>query len=176
MQNINRHQSPTARTMKTMNGGLCSSRGGVPDKGGDFVTAGAGSSRTAFQQSYPAVPGSVGEVRAALKQFAREVGLPAGVIDDVELAASEAATNVVIHAYGDREVPGAIDVSATVAGDELWVIITDVGLGLRPRPDSPGLGLGLAIIAQLADGVDLVRPAVGGLELRMRFAMAREAA
>jgi serine/threonine-protein kinase RsbW len=159
-----------------MNGGLCSSRGGVPDKGGDSVTAGVGSSRTAFQQSYPAVPASVAQVRAALKQFAAAVGLPAAVIDDVELAASEAATNVVIHAYGDREVPGTIDVSATVAGDELWVIITDIGLGLRPRPDSPGLGLGLAIIAQLADGVDLVRPAEGGLELRMRFAMAEKAA
>ena len=79
-------------------------------------------------------------------------------------------------AYGDSEVPGTLDVSATVAGDELWVIITDIGLGLRPRPDSPGLGLGLAIIAQLADGVDLVRPAEGGLELRMRFGMAEKAA
>src|ERR1700744_6036353 len=159
-----------------MNGGLCSSRGGVPDKGGDSVTAGADSSRTAFQQTYPAVPAAVGQIRAALKQYASTVGLTGAVIEDVELAASEAATNVVIHAYGDRDVPGTIDVSATVAGDELWVIITDVGLGLRPRPDSPGLGLGLAIIAQLADGVDLVRPAEGGLELRMRFAMAEKAA
>ncbi len=98
------------------------------------------------------------------------------MIPDVELAASEAATNVVIHAYSDQEVPGTIDVSAAVAGDELWVIITDIGIGLRPRPDSPGLGLGLAIIAQLADGVDVVRPAEGGLELRMRFAMVEEAA
>lgn len=158
-----------------MNGWLGSSRGGVPDKGGEYVTVGAGSSRTAFHQSYPAVPESVAEIRAALKEFAARVGLPSAVVDDVELAASEAATNVVLHAYGDIEVPGSIDVSATVAGDELWVIITDVGLGLRPRPDSPGLGLGLAIIAQLADSIDLVRPAEGGLELRMRFAMEQAA-
>jgi len=162
--------------MFDMNGGLCSSRGGVPDKGGEFVTTNAGSSRVAFQQSYPAVPAAVADVRAALKQFASGVGLAPAVIDDVELAASEAATNVVLHAYADREAPGTIDVSATVAGNELWVIITDIGLGLRPRPDSPGLGLGLAIIAQLADGVDLVKPAAGGLEHRMRFAMAAEAA
>jgi hypothetical protein len=32
----------------------------------------------------------------------------------------------------------------------------------------------LAIIAQLADGVDLVRPAAGGLELRMRFGLPGE--
>src|ERR1700749_1142139 len=114
--------------MRHMNGGLCSSRGGVPDKGGDFVTAGVGSTGAAFHRSYPAVPEAVAEVRAALRQFAKLIGLPAAVAADVELAASEAATNVVIHAYEDSERPGTIDVSANVAGDELWVIITDIGL------------------------------------------------
>ena len=64
-----------------MNGGLYSSRGGVPDKGGDFVTAGVGSSRTAFHKSYPAVPASVSLVRAALKQYALGVGLATGTLD-----------------------------------------------------------------------------------------------
>jgi anti-sigma regulatory factor (Ser/Thr protein kinase) len=100
--------------------------------------------------------------------------LPAETRDAVTLAVSEAATNVVVHAYVGRDLPGTIEVDATVAEDELWVIVTDTGLGLRPRLDSPGLGLGLAIIAQLADGVDLVRPAAGGLELRMRFALPGE--
>lgn len=76
-----------------------------------------------------------------------------------------------MHAYREVEHPGEIEVAAALAADELWVIITDAGSGLRPRPDSPGLGLGLAIIAQVADGVDLVKPAAGGLELRMRFAL-----
>ena len=92
------------------------------------------------------------------------------------LAVSEAATNVVVHAYTGQELPGLIEVNATVAAGELWVIVTDTGLGLRPRLDSPGLGLGLAIIAQLADGVDLVRPGDGGVELRMRFALPADAA
>ena len=107
-------------------------------------------------------------------QFAHGLGLSAETRDAVTLAASEAATNVVVHAYAEQDLPGTIEVSATVAMDELWVIITDTGLGLRPRLDSPGLGLGLAIIAQLADGVDLVRPSSGGLELRMRFALSGE--
>ncbi len=52
------------------------------------------------------------------------------------------------------------------------MIVADSGSGLRPRRNSPGLGLGLAIIARVADGVDLVTSASGGLEVRMRFATA----
>jgi serine/threonine-protein kinase RsbW len=146
----------------------------MPDKGNACVTPDAGSSGKAFHQSYPAVATSVSAVRAGLRQFARSLDLPAAMIDAIELAVSEAATNVVVHAYRETNVPGTIDVTATVAVDELWVIITDTGLGLRPRADSPGLGLGLAIVAQLADGFDLARPSTGGLELRMRFALPRQ--
>jgi serine/threonine-protein kinase RsbW len=124
-----------------------------------------------FQDRYPAVPESVAAVRSALEGFARRYRLPPETIDAVTLAASEAATNVVVHAYRDANAPGEIEVAAALAADELWVIVTDAGSGLRPRTDSPGLGLGLAIIAQVADGVDLVKPAAGGLELRMRFAV-----
>lgn len=158
--------------MDTMNGSVCSRAGGVPDEGTDFVAPGTGSDDTAFHQSYPAAARSVGAIRAGVRRFALSVGPSPAVVDAVELAVSEAATNVVVHAYRDGNVTGTIDVSAMVAADELWVIITDAGLGLRPRADSPGLGLGLAIIAQLADGLDLVRPSEGGLELRMRFALA----
>lgn len=122
-----------------------------------------------FQDRYPAVPDSVSSIRKSLQSFARRCRLPRETIEAVALAASEAATNVVVHAYRDLEEPGEIEVAAALASEELWVIITDAGAGLRPRTDSPGLGLGLAIIAQMADGVDLVKPASGGLELRMRF-------
>ncbi|HEY7967873.1 MAG TPA: ATP-binding protein [Solirubrobacteraceae bacterium] len=128
-----------------------------------------------FQDSYPAVPESVAAVRGALHRFAQRSGVPRRTADAVALAASEAATNVVVHAYREADAPGKIEIAAAVAADELWVIVTDAGAGLRPRPDSPGLGLGLAIIAQIADGVDLVKPAAGGLELRMRFALGEAA-
>ena len=125
-----------------------------------------------FQQTYIALPESVGAVRSALVAFVRACGLGQRTVDAVALAASEAATNVVMHAYGGGGAPGNIEVTAAVAGDELWVIVTDAGSGLQPHRDSPGLGLGLAIIARVADGVDLVKPASGGLEVRMRFAVA----
>jgi hypothetical protein len=50
------------------------------------------------------------------------------------------------------------------------VIVADDGSGLRPRRDSKSLGL--ALIARVSDGVDLVHRAAGGLELRMRFVLA----
>ena len=53
VHSIHHGVSPAGVPCNTMNGGLCSSRGGVPDKGGDFVTAGARSSRSAFHQSFP---------------------------------------------------------------------------------------------------------------------------
>jgi anti-sigma regulatory factor (Ser/Thr protein kinase) len=134
--------------------------------------AGRASGPSQFRRTYPAQPESVGAVRSALVAFVRAGGLGERIADAVALAASEAATNVVMHAYGDGHPRGEIEVTAAVAGDELWVIVTDAGSGLQPHRDSPGLGLGLAIIARVADAVDLVKPAAGGLEVRMRFAVA----
>ena len=133
-------------------------------------------SAPSFHEHYPAVPESAGAVRAALARFAREHGIVESTIDSIALAASEAVTNVVVHAYVDAGEPGRLDVTAVLAADEIWVMVTDAGSGLRPRRDSPGLGLGLAIIARVADGVDLVEPTDGGLEVRMRFALAEERA
>jgi serine/threonine-protein kinase RsbW len=129
----------------------------------------AGPAGMNFHETYAAAPESIPVVRAALRRFVRDCGVSVLTSDAVALASSEAATNVVMHAY--REVPdsGQLEVTAALASGELWVIVTDAGSGLRPRRDSPGLGLGLAIIAQVADSVDLVKPAGGGLELRMRF-------
>jgi serine/threonine-protein kinase RsbW len=119
--------------------------------------------------NYAARPESVAAARAAVVDFAARSGASAATLEAVALAVSEAATNVVVHAYRDTDEPGAIEVAAATAGGELWVIVADGGSGLRPRRDSKGLGLGLGLIAQVSDGVDLVHRAAGGLELRMRF-------
>jgi anti-sigma regulatory factor (Ser/Thr protein kinase) len=131
----------------------------------------AGRDPATLERSFPARPESVGAIRGALTTFVTAAGVPRSTVDAVTLAAYEAATNVVLHAYAETGRKGTIDVTAALAADELWVIVTDSGSGLQPHRDSPGLGLGLAIIARVADGVDLVKPASGGLEVRMRFAV-----
>ena len=40
---------------------------------------------------------------------------------------------------------------------------------MSPRPDSPGLGVGLPLIASLTEALELVNRADGGTEVRMSF-------
>lgn len=118
--------------------------------------------------SYPAIPDSVGTARNVLTDFAREAGAGEEQLQAIRLAASEAITNAVIHAYALAE-HGHVHVSASYIEGELWVLIADSGHGMRPRENSPGLGLGLALIAQLADDFQILSRGSGGTELRMRF-------
>ena len=53
---------------------------------------------------------------------------------------------------------------------ELRVSVADEGSGFQPLRDSPGLGLGLAIIAQLTDSLELLQGDGGGIRVVMRFA------
>jgi anti-sigma regulatory factor (Ser/Thr protein kinase) len=126
-----------------------------------------------FAHRYPAVPASAAAARAALREFAARIGLSQAVSDAIALAVSEAVTNAIVHAYRDAAQPGIVEVAGVVHADELWVTVADFGSGLRPRLDSPGLGLGLAIIASAAEGLDLVQSAGGGVTLRMRFALGK---
>ena len=126
--------------------------------------------------SLPAGAASVARARAAVAELAREVGASEEAVAAVKLAVSEACTNVVVHAYRGRP-PGAIHLRAKVQGDELQVEVLDDGPGIVPRPDSPGLGLGLALIATLADSVELEHPSGGApTTVRMTFTLTRQAA
>jgi anti-sigma regulatory factor (Ser/Thr protein kinase) len=99
--------------------------------------------------------------------FALAAGASGQQLDAIRLAASEAITNVVLHAYPGPG--GMVHVSTSYLPDELWVLIADDGQGMRPGSYGRGLGLGLAVIAQLADEFQIVRRASGGTQLEMRF-------
>jgi serine/threonine-protein kinase RsbW len=120
-----------------------------------------------LNETYEASPGSVAEGRAQLADFAEKVGATPTQVDAVRLAASEAMTNSVLHAYHGG--PGLIYVNAAVASGELWILISDDGCGLQPRADRPGLGLGLGLISQVSDDFAVVSRATGGTEVRIRF-------
>jgi anti-sigma regulatory factor (Ser/Thr protein kinase) len=118
-----------------------------------------------------AEPGSVGPARRAVADFAIGAGALDSLAADVALAVSEAVTNVVVHAYRNRELPGRVRVVARRVRQELLVTVGDDGDGLHPRTDSPGLGLGLGlgIIARIAHTVDFGQRPGGGTELAMCF-------
>lgn len=130
--------------------------------------------RVFVQESFAAVASSVTVARRAITVAASRAGACEEQLEAIRLASSEALSNVVQHAYRGRV--GAIHVTATVAGGELWVLIGDDGCGLGAGRDSDGLGLGLALIAQLTDDFTVAERSSGGIELRMRFVLRSEGA
>jgi serine/threonine-protein kinase RsbW len=120
--------------------------------------------------TYEAKPSSVAAARAALAEFAVNAGAADAQVDNVRLAASEAVTNAVLHAY--RGTPGQIHVTAALAGRELWILVADEGGGMQPRADRPGLGLGLGLISQVCDDMAIVPRSSGGTEVRILFKLA----
>ncbi|MGD0197120.1 MAG: ATP-binding protein [Solirubrobacteraceae bacterium] len=123
--------------------------------------------------SYVARHAAPGKARAAITAYAREHGAGPDLLSAIALAVSEAVTNAVVHAYRDGAVPGRVELTASAARGELTVTVSDNGSGLRATRNNPGLGLGLALIAQSADGFDLERGSAGGLVVRMRFRLDR---
>ena len=105
-------------------------------------------------------------MRREIAAFAHRCGMDADSIEAVRLAVSEAATNAVVHAY--RESQGDLRVRATAADDELVVVVCDTGIGLGPRADSPGLGLGMPLIASVTSRFRVVSDD-SGTEVHMTF-------
>jgi anti-sigma regulatory factor (Ser/Thr protein kinase) len=113
----------------------------------------------------------VGDVRRRVVEHLVRAGLPGVVIEDVQLAASEALANAVHHAYRLEREPGPVTVELWITGSRVvHLVVSDEGLGMVPRTDSPGAGLGLSIIASLATSVDIRHGDAGrGTRLHLSF-------
>jgi serine/threonine-protein kinase RsbW len=122
----------------------------------------------------PARAENVAVVRHALGALGEVLGVDPQKLSDIRLAVTEACTNVVVHAYPDGE-EGPLEVLAMLQAQELTVIVRDEGRGITPRQDSPGLGLGLPLIASLAEKVQLGHDARKRTEVRMTFSLAAPA-
>jgi anti-sigma regulatory factor (Ser/Thr protein kinase) len=92
----------------------------------------------------------------------------------IGLAVTEAATNVTLHAYRDDQ-PGEVRVVVCAEPERFVVVVRDWGTGLRPRADSPGLGLGLPVIASLATEFRVEAAEGQGTLLRMHFTRSESA-
>ena len=97
------------------------------------------------------------------------------MLDAVRLAVSEAVSNVIVHGYRDSG-NGAFTVAIEWEDGELRVSVRDDGCGMQPRADSPGSGLGLPLIANLAETFTVIAPPGGGTEVNMTFALSELAA
>src|SRR4051794_30101948 len=123
---------------------------------------------TRFEATYEAAPETVGAVRNQIAALARACGLDEQRVGDVRLAVSEAATNALIHGSAAHEDAPKIHVEAERIGAELVIDIIDDGDGMRPRADSPGLGLGLSLMATVSDRLEIL-PGEPGTKVRLAF-------
>jgi len=109
-------------------------------------------------------------VRQALTGVAECAGLDGIETNDLVTAATEAANNVVLHAYPAGEGPLEVDVFGHPLGIE--VVVRDHGVGMQVEGlpvESVAAGIGLTVIQALAAEIELLEVEGGGVELRMLF-------
>jgi serine/threonine-protein kinase RsbW len=117
-----------------------------------------------------AEPEAVPLARSGLTAVAQRAGVPADVCAAMAMAVTEACANVVLHAYVDADAPGDLVVRAGKTDAAVVVEVSDDGRGLVARIGNPRLGLGLPLIAQVSDALELrTGRKHPGLVLRMRF-------
>ncbi len=132
----------------------------------------SGAPDTVIAEEYAAVASSVRQAREDVVAFAKRHGAHGEHVDDIRVAISEAATNVVVHAY-DRHCVGAFRILAVIGGGELVVIVDDDGCGLSSPTENPGLGMGLSLMQAAAEQALFLPRESGGSTVQLRFALSR---
>jgi serine/threonine-protein kinase RsbW len=127
-----------------------------------------------FEKQARAHPDQITILRTAVARYAEGLGADSEACGAVRLAVSEALTNVVKHAYLGND-PGYMTVRAWRDEDGTLVVsVLDDGQGLAARVDRRGLGLGLGLMAQMADDFRIAtRDGASGTAVTLRFALAR---
>jgi serine/threonine-protein kinase RsbW len=112
-------------------------------------------------------------VRGVLGALSELLAVDAELLDDMKTAISEAANNVVMHAYAGEA--GPLEVTLTVSDDGLGAVIRDEGAGIPDAVDAEdGVhGVGMPLIKALTDEVEFLDRQGGGTEVRMRFPLTR---
>jgi len=127
---------------------------------------------TDVKLTLPARPENVSVIRHVLGAFAEALRLPDELVEDLRLAVTEACTNVVRHAY-PPEHTGPVEISILPLEEQVTVIVSDHGRGIGTSSDTTGPGLGLPLIAAIADEVELQPVPGGGSRVAMTFSRQR---
>lgn len=103
-----------------------------------------------------------GFARVSIAAFASQLDPTIEEISDIKTAVSEAVTNSIIHGYENKE--GIVKIEATIAGNELTVIVSDEGKGIEDielamqplytsRPDLERSGMGFTVMETFMDSL-----------------------
>ena len=108
---------------------------------------------------------SLGKISDFVVTAARAAGLDDHGVWEVQLAADEAATNIILHAYGDHNLHGPVTIETSLKGNEFVVCLRDEGAPFDPSTvPAPDLtspveeratgGLGIYLMRTLMDRVE----------------------
>jgi anti-sigma regulatory factor (Ser/Thr protein kinase) len=97
---------------------------------------------------FPSTAMSVRTMRRELRPFLASSGLPEQDVDDLVLAACEAAANGVEHARHPAEP--FFDVQAEIEGSSVCIVVRDYGRWTPPNADPGNRGRGLHMMTMLA--------------------------
>jgi serine/threonine-protein kinase RsbW len=122
----------------------------------------------------PAKPEYITLCRLALTGLAQLRDVGEDTMADLKLALTEAVSNSVRHAYGDKGT-GHVDITYELQPDRLGILVVDDGDGFDPEEASTvggeelsEGGLGIAIIRTIADEFEL-DSTLGARGSRLRF-------
>ena len=118
-----------------------------------------------------ATSGDVPFARTAITRLCEHLDLDDERTERVRLAVTEACTNCVLHAYGAGADAATYALTAHVDQQVLTVVVCDRGMGVSNAIPSEHDGLGLALIQQLSDSVEVSRRLGGGTRVVMHFAL-----
>lgn len=129
-----------------------------------------------FVLELPSRPENVAFARQCVAMFAAQLDFTIDEIDEIKVAVSEVASNVVIHAYGGQV--GLMRIEARLADGELEVSVTDFGSGIADvawatqathttRPDER-MGLGLVFVKEYMDELHIDSQVGRGTTVRMK--------
>ena len=131
------------------------------------------------EMTFTPLPAHVRTARLVATAVARRSGVPEALLDEVRLAVGEACSRAVeVHQEHCPAEP--VRVALTGAGERFEVVVTNTAVGdggkawpLQPATDGPEPAalpaeLGLAVIAGLADDVQVSRNG-DGLSIRMSW-------
>ncbi|MDX6630797.1 MAG: serine/threonine-protein kinase RsbW [Gaiellales bacterium] len=121
-----------------------------------------------------ATPEEVPFARAAITRLCEHLEIGDELAERIRLAVTEACTNCVLHAYDQGTDEATYVLDARLNRGVMRVVVCDRGVGVgvdNGGPSGHSLGLGLALIEQLADASDVSPRPGGGTRVVMRFAL-----
>jgi PAS domain S-box-containing protein len=110
------------------------------------------SASTQMRLSVPSDPAELSQIRTEVRRFLHDMGADEEAVQDLVLACSELCANAIEHPIGPMR--GEVEVVGERLDDEVSFTVRDTGMW-RPIRDRAGRGLGLDLVRQLVDRVEV---------------------